>query len=142
MFPPLAGKPLLAHVLTAVRALQPDRVHVVCGHGGEALQEALPSQDITWVVQAAQLGTGHAVQQALPGVAPGARVLVVYGDVPMLRAKTLRTLVDRAEGAAGPAQLDLDTLPDVQAADARRPHQRLVTREHEDIDVLFLDVDG
>ena len=89
----LAGKPLLAHVLDAIRALRPDRIHVVCGHAGGVLQDALPNQDITWVVQAQQLGTGHAVQQALPGIAPGAQVLVVYGDVPMLRAQTLRTLV-------------------------------------------------
>jgi len=91
---PLAGRPLLAHVLDAARALQPAAIHVVYGHGGERVLAAFAQQtDLQWVLQAERLGTGHAVQQALVGVPDGARVLVLYGDVPMTRVTTLQDLL-------------------------------------------------
>jgi bifunctional UDP-N-acetylglucosamine pyrophosphorylase/glucosamine-1-phosphate N-acetyltransferase len=91
---PLAGRPLLAHVLDAARALQPAAIHVVYGHGGEQVPAAFAQQtDLQWVLQAERLGTGHAVQQALVGVPDGARVLVLYGDVPMTRVTTLQDLL-------------------------------------------------
>lgn len=96
----LAGAPLLAHVLATARALQPAALHVVVGHGGEAVRHTLQANDIQWVQQTEQLGTGHAVLQALPGVADSSDVLVLYGDVPLLSTDTLRTLV-----ANGPALL-------------------------------------
>lgn len=96
----LAGAPLLAHVLATARALQPAALHVVVGHGGEAVRHTLQADDIQWVQQTEQLGTGHAVLQALPGVADSSDVLVLYGDVPLLSTDTLRTLV-----ANGPALL-------------------------------------
>ena len=96
----LAGQPLLAHVLATARSLQPNALHVVVGHGGDEVQKALHAADIRWVQQAEQLGTGHAVLQALPAVDDASHVLVLYGDVPLLTADTLRTLV-----ASGPALL-------------------------------------
>ena len=98
---PLAGRPLLAHVLDTARALSPAAIHVVYGHGGDQVQAAFAGQDdLRWVLQAERLGTGHAVEQALPGVPDAAQVLVLYGDVPLTRADTLRELA-QVEGGFG-----------------------------------------
>jgi bifunctional UDP-N-acetylglucosamine pyrophosphorylase/glucosamine-1-phosphate N-acetyltransferase len=98
---PLAGRPLLGHVLSTARALQPAAIHVVYGHGGDQVQAAFVGQaDLHWVLQAERLGTGHAVEQALPDVPNDAQVLVLYGDVPLTRAETLRTLT-QVEGGFG-----------------------------------------
>src|SRR3970040_1284957 len=98
---PLAGRPLLAHVLEAARALGPAQVIVVHGHGGADVRAAFAGADVSWVEQAQQLGTGHALAQALPRVARGAQVLVLNGDVPLVRAGTLKRLVGgAAEGLA------------------------------------------
>jgi bifunctional UDP-N-acetylglucosamine pyrophosphorylase / glucosamine-1-phosphate N-acetyltransferase len=96
---PLAGRPLLAHVIAAARALQPAAIHVVYGHGGDQVPAAFADQpDLHWALQAERLGTGHAVEQALSGVPAGnVRVLVLYGDVPLTRVETLQQLV-AAEG--------------------------------------------
>lgn len=90
---PLAGRPLLAHVLAAADSLRPDRVCVVYGHGGESLPMAIGRADILWVRQEPQLGTGHAVQQAAPHLDPAAVVLILYGDVPLTRPETLQEMV-------------------------------------------------
>jgi bifunctional UDP-N-acetylglucosamine pyrophosphorylase/glucosamine-1-phosphate N-acetyltransferase len=91
---PLAGRPLLAHVLEAARALPVAAIHVVYGHRGEQVRAAFAdAADIHWVEQAEQLGTGHAVKLALAGIDDDARVLVLYGDVPLIRAETLETLL-------------------------------------------------
>ena len=96
---PIATRPMLGHVIDTARALGAARIHVVYGHGGEAVREAFRHDaDLTWVEQAERLGTGHAVQQALPGLPDAARVLVLYGDVPLVCADSLRPLV-AAEGA-------------------------------------------
>jgi bifunctional UDP-N-acetylglucosamine pyrophosphorylase/glucosamine-1-phosphate N-acetyltransferase len=92
----LAGRPLLAHVLAAARALDPDQILVVHGHGGEEVRTALAGEAVQWIEQAEQLGTGHALAQALPKVDKHARVLVLNGDVPMIRPETLRALVKAA----------------------------------------------
>jgi len=98
---PLAGRPLLAHVLATARALQPAAIHVVYGHGGDQVRAAFAGQDdLHWVLQAERLGTGHAVEQALPEVPDAAQVLVLYGDVPLTRAGTLRELA-QVEGGFG-----------------------------------------
>jgi bifunctional UDP-N-acetylglucosamine pyrophosphorylase/glucosamine-1-phosphate N-acetyltransferase len=90
---PLAGRSMLAHVLDAARALHPDSIRVVHGHRGDQVMAAFAADaDLEWVHQAEQHGTGHAVQLALPGIADGDRVLVLYGDVPLLRASTLKPL--------------------------------------------------
>ncbi len=90
----IAGRPMLWHVVNAARALDPAGIHIVHGHGGGEVQAAFEDQpDLLWAEQAEQLGTGHAVRQAMPEVPDGAEVLVLYGDVPLLRAETLRRLV-------------------------------------------------
>ncbi len=91
----IAGKPMLCHVFDAARALGAASIHVVYGHGGEQVKQAFASQpDLRWAEQAQQLGTGHAVQQAMPAVPDGARVLVLYGDVPLIRSESLQRLLD------------------------------------------------
>ncbi len=98
---PLAGRPLLAHVLEAARPLAPRKVVVVHGHGAEQVRVAFAQAKVEWVLQAEQLGTGHAVQQAMPHVAPDADVLILYGDVPLVSGATLKRLVQAAgEGVA------------------------------------------
>jgi len=96
----LAGEPLLAHVLHTAQALQPDTVHVVYGHGGDQVRAAFADQSIQWALQAEQLGTGHALAQAMPAIDDAQTVLVLYGDVPLTRASTLQPLLDAvAHGA-------------------------------------------
>ena len=91
---PIAGRPMLAHVIDTARALAPAGIHVVHGHGGDQVQAAFAGQDgLHWVEQARQLGTGHAVQQAMPDIPDGAQVLVLYGDVPLITADTLHRLL-------------------------------------------------
>ncbi len=97
---PLGGRPLLEHVINAARALQPDTIYVVHGHGGAAVQKALAAAPVEWVLQAEQLGTGHAVIQALPLIPDGHQVLVLYGDVPLLQPATLTALLRAADTAA------------------------------------------
>ncbi|GAB2805240.1 bifunctional UDP-N-acetylglucosamine diphosphorylase/glucosamine-1-phosphate N-acetyltransferase GlmU [Dyella kyungheensis] len=95
---PLAGRPLLAHVLEAARALRPQAIHLVYGHCGEQVRAAFDGQDdLRWVLQSQRLGTGHAVREALLDVPDNVTVLVLYGDVPLTRAQTLEKLV-QAEG--------------------------------------------
>ncbi|RZA29418.1 MAG: bifunctional N-acetylglucosamine-1-phosphate uridyltransferase/glucosamine-1-phosphate acetyltransferase, partial [Lysobacteraceae bacterium] len=92
---PIAGKPMLAQVIAAARSLEPQGIHIVHGHGGDQVQAAFADQpDLQWAHQARQLGTGHAVEQAMPGVPDAATVLVLYGDVPLIRGETLRRLLD------------------------------------------------
>ena len=93
---PLAGRPLLKHVIDTARSLEPTDIHVVYGHGGDRVREALANEPVTWVLQAEQLGTGHAVKQALPGIADDHLVLILYGDVPLTRRETLLELVKLA----------------------------------------------
>ncbi len=90
---PLAGKPLLSHVIDAARSLDAASIHVVYGHGGEQVRQAFAAEKLEWALQAEQLGTGHAVAQAMPGVPDDHLVLILYGDVPLIRADTLQQLV-------------------------------------------------
>jgi bifunctional UDP-N-acetylglucosamine pyrophosphorylase/glucosamine-1-phosphate N-acetyltransferase len=103
---PLAGVPLLGHVVSRARALDPSSIHVVYGHGGGAVRAALANEKLQWTLQAEQLGTGHAVMQAMPEVADDALVLVLYGDVPLISATTLRELI----AAAGAKAMSLLTV--------------------------------
>ena len=89
----LGGRPLLAHVIACARRLKPRGIHVVYGHGGEQVTKLFPQSDLHWVLQAEQLGTGHAVNQALPTIPDDAAVLVLYGDVPLIRRDSLWELV-------------------------------------------------
>ncbi|MDQ9170925.1 bifunctional UDP-N-acetylglucosamine diphosphorylase/glucosamine-1-phosphate N-acetyltransferase GlmU [Oxalobacteraceae bacterium R-40] len=94
---PLAGKPLLSHVVDTARSLSPSRLCVIYGHGGELVPERLQSPDIAFAKQEPQLGTGHAVMQALPYLNDELPTLVLYGDVPLITARTLQRLLDIAE---------------------------------------------
>jgi bifunctional UDP-N-acetylglucosamine pyrophosphorylase / glucosamine-1-phosphate N-acetyltransferase len=98
---PLAGLPLLAHVLATARELGPVAIHVVYGHGGDEVKAAFADQpDLSWALQSQQLGTGHAVLQALPSIPDDHQVLVLLGDVPLVRPRTLQRLInDSADGA-------------------------------------------
>lgn len=90
----IAGKPMLTHVINAARALEPAGLHIVYGHGGSQVREAFADQtDLHWAEQAEQKGTGHAVQQAMPNIPDNARVLVLYGDVPLIRSDTLQAML-------------------------------------------------
>jgi bifunctional UDP-N-acetylglucosamine pyrophosphorylase/glucosamine-1-phosphate N-acetyltransferase len=105
---PLAGRPMLAHVLDTARALRPEGLHVVYGHRGEQVRTAFARDtDIHWVHQSEQRGTGHAVRLAMHDIQDPARILVLYGDVPLLRSQTLSELIaTHAELAVLAAELD------------------------------------
>ncbi|MDH3560359.1 MAG: bifunctional UDP-N-acetylglucosamine diphosphorylase/glucosamine-1-phosphate N-acetyltransferase GlmU [Gammaproteobacteria bacterium] len=90
---PLAGRPLLGHVIETARGFAGAELHVVIGHGAEQVRAAFPETDIHWVIQDQQLGTGHAVAQVLPGIADDRVVVVMYGDVPLIRRATLDALL-------------------------------------------------
>jgi bifunctional UDP-N-acetylglucosamine pyrophosphorylase/glucosamine-1-phosphate N-acetyltransferase len=97
----IAGRPMLDHVIAAARGLQPQGFHIVIGRGGDEVRSwyaaAHPqSKDVAFATQEQQLGTAHAVQQAMPGIADGARVLVLYGDVPLIETSTLEDLLAAA----------------------------------------------
>ena len=91
----IGGKPMLGHVLERAAALRSERTIVIYGHGGDAVPSAFGNTVVKFVRQEPQLGTGHAVQQALPYLLPGGRTLVLYGDVPLTREKTLKNLVSK-----------------------------------------------
>ncbi len=95
---PLAGRALLAHVIDCARDLEPAAIHVVYGHGGERVREALADAPVSWVLQAEQHGTGHALMQAMPAIPADHDVLVLYGDVPLTRPATLRALLAARSG--------------------------------------------
>ncbi len=105
----IADKPLIRHVLDTALALQPDSIHIVYGHGGTQVRETLADSDVFWVEQAQQLGTGHAVAQAMPEIADDAMVLVLCGDVPLITVKTLQTLSSQADNQSlGVLTIELD----------------------------------
>ncbi len=98
---PLAGLPLLGHVISTAKSLNPASVHVVFGHGGDRVRETFAADStLHWALQAEQLGTGHAVQQALPALNDDAVALILYGDVPLIRADTLANLLGLASERA------------------------------------------
>ena len=97
----LGGKPLLARVINTALSLKPETIHIIYGHGGEQTREALTAYTtnapIHWIRQTEQLGTGHAVQQALPHIPNDAQVLILYGDVPLIESTTLTLLIAQAQ---------------------------------------------
>jgi bifunctional UDP-N-acetylglucosamine pyrophosphorylase / glucosamine-1-phosphate N-acetyltransferase len=97
---PVGGRPMLLHLIETARQLHPERIHVVVGAGAERVRTALAGQDVCWAVQKQRLGTGHAAMQALPAVDPAARVLVLPGDMPLVRATTLSQLLESAADLA------------------------------------------
>jgi bifunctional UDP-N-acetylglucosamine pyrophosphorylase/glucosamine-1-phosphate N-acetyltransferase len=129
---PLAGRPLLAHVLDAARSLKPKQILVVHGHGGAEVRAAFEGTRIEWVEQAKQLGTGHALAQALPKVAKGSQVLVLNGDVPLVRAATLERLLAASKSGLAICTSDLTDPAGYGRVlrDARKRVRRIV--EHKD----------
>jgi bifunctional UDP-N-acetylglucosamine pyrophosphorylase/glucosamine-1-phosphate N-acetyltransferase len=95
----LGGIPLVQHVVNSARALGARRICVVYGHGGETVPDRLAAADLSFTLQEPQLGTGHALQQALPHIGGDGQVLVLYGDVPLIRLSTLRRLIAEGDGA-------------------------------------------
>jgi bifunctional UDP-N-acetylglucosamine pyrophosphorylase/glucosamine-1-phosphate N-acetyltransferase len=104
----IAGRPLLAHVLDAARALEPRKTVVVHGHGAEKVRAAFAEAPVEWVLQAEQLGTGHAVQQAMAKVGDDADILILYGDVPLVRTESLRRLVEAGREGVAVMTTELD----------------------------------
>ena len=96
---PLAGKALVSHVIDTARSLSPKTLCIVYGHGSEAVRTMIDAPDLAWVLQEPQLGTGHAVMQALPYLGDASTTLVLYGDVPLIEAETLKQLVHAARDA-------------------------------------------
>jgi bifunctional UDP-N-acetylglucosamine pyrophosphorylase/glucosamine-1-phosphate N-acetyltransferase len=105
---PLAGRPLLGHVLDTARALGATRLCVVYGHGGDAVRAALDAPDLTWVKQEPQHGTGHAMMLAVPHLDESRPTLVLYGDVPLTRKATLQKLLNAAKGGLGLLTVNLE----------------------------------
>lgn len=106
---PLGGRPLLAHVIDRARSLEGADIHVVIGHGAGQVRAAIPDTDIHWVMQDRQLGTGHAVAQAMPGIPDDHTVLVMYGDIPLIKKATLEPLYQLAgQGMAALLTAELD----------------------------------
>jgi bifunctional UDP-N-acetylglucosamine pyrophosphorylase / glucosamine-1-phosphate N-acetyltransferase len=103
---PVAGRPLLKHVIDAAHALEPTATYVVYGHGGDRVREALKDEEVSWILQMDRLGTGHAVIQAVPGIPDDHVVLVLYGDVPLISAATLAELL----ALCGPKQMSVLTM--------------------------------
>ncbi|GAA0795722.1 bifunctional UDP-N-acetylglucosamine diphosphorylase/glucosamine-1-phosphate N-acetyltransferase GlmU [Marinobacterium sediminicola] len=105
----LAGKPMLQHVIDSAQRLAPEAMHVVIGHEGEQVEQAMSGQPLNFVWQREQLGTGHAVAQAMPNIGQDSVVLVLYGDVPMTRPETLQQLIKiAAQGDLGLLTVTLD----------------------------------
>ncbi|KIF80244.1 bifunctional UDP-N-acetylglucosamine diphosphorylase/glucosamine-1-phosphate N-acetyltransferase GlmU [Noviherbaspirillum autotrophicum] len=93
---PLAGKPLLSHVIDTAKALSPSALCVIYGHGGDAVPQAVGAPDISFAKQEPQLGTGHAVMQAVPHLRDDVPTLILYGDVPLTTGQSLQRLLDNA----------------------------------------------
>ncbi|MCL1886558.1 MAG: bifunctional UDP-N-acetylglucosamine diphosphorylase/glucosamine-1-phosphate N-acetyltransferase GlmU [Betaproteobacteria bacterium] len=108
---PLAGKPLLSHVIDAARSLSPSRICVVYGHGGDVVPQTFAALDLTFVLQEKQLGTGHAVMQTVPHLDESCPTLILYGDVPLITPSTLKRLIDESG-------TDRVTILTVEVADA------------------------
>ncbi|MDH4274785.1 MAG: bifunctional UDP-N-acetylglucosamine diphosphorylase/glucosamine-1-phosphate N-acetyltransferase GlmU [Gammaproteobacteria bacterium] len=134
---PLAGRPLLEHVIATAQRLQPYQVHVVYGHGGDQVLRTLQHCAVQWVEQRERLGTGHAVAQAMPNVADDEWVLVLYGDVPLITEATLRALVERAT-ASPDASLGLLTA----ILDQPKGYGRIVRDAHDQVTSIVEEKDA
>jgi bifunctional UDP-N-acetylglucosamine pyrophosphorylase / glucosamine-1-phosphate N-acetyltransferase len=129
---PLAGRPLLAHVLAAARALEPRKVVIVHGHGAEQVRAAFADAKVEWVLQAEQLGTGHAVQQAMPRISPDADVLILYADVPLIRPSSLNQLVKASRDGIAVMTAELEDATGYGRIVRNGPHNVARIVEHKD----------
>jgi bifunctional UDP-N-acetylglucosamine pyrophosphorylase/glucosamine-1-phosphate N-acetyltransferase len=105
---PLAGQPLLGHVIATAESLKVNKICLVYGHGGEQVRELYIERDLVWVLQEEQLGTGHAVLQAMPQIDAGHTALILYGDVPLVRPETLASLVSAGSDQLAVLTAELD----------------------------------
>ncbi len=103
----LAHKPLAQHVIDTASRLEPAKIHLVYGHQGELVKQGLSGENLSWVNQGQQLGTGHAVDQALPSIPDSAQVLVLYGDVPLTGMATLKNFIAESSGKLGILSISL-----------------------------------
>lgn len=105
----IADKPMIQHVIDTVKGIGSENIHLIYGHGGDVMQEQISERRLNWIKQAEQLGTGHAMQMAQPHFKESEKILMVYGDVPLLSAKTLQKLIDvQPEGGIGLLTIELD----------------------------------
>ncbi|EPG7578585.1 bifunctional UDP-N-acetylglucosamine diphosphorylase/glucosamine-1-phosphate N-acetyltransferase GlmU [Providencia rettgeri] len=105
----LAGKPMVQHVIDTAKSIGASDIHLVYGHGGDLLKEKLGEQNLNWVLQAEQLGTGHAMQQAAPCFQDDENIVMLYGDVPLIAKDTLDRLIEvKPEGGIGLLTVILD----------------------------------
>lgn len=105
---PLAGLPLVQHVINTSKKLNPEEINVVYGHGGELVQQQINDSEINWVLQAEQLGTGHAVDQVTDQLKDEQLVLILYGDVPLIKVDTLTELLEQAKEGFSLLTVQLD----------------------------------
>jgi len=105
---PLAGRPMLSHVLASAAQLAGARQHVVIGHGADKVRQQITQHEISWALQSEQKGTGHAVAQAMADVDENATVLVLYGDVPLIKTDTLQKLLDETHQGQNLALLTVE----------------------------------
>ncbi len=105
---PLAGKPLITHVVAAARAIDAEQICIVHGHGGDRVQAALSGKDLAYALQSPQRGTGHALQQAVPKLSKAPLTLVLYGDVPLVHPETLEDLLKAAGKGVAILTAELD----------------------------------
>ena len=105
----IADKPMVQHVIDTVKEIGSENIHLIYGHGGEQMQAHLSEPQLNWIKQSEQLGTGHAMQIAQPHFSNNEKILMVYGDVPLLSAQTLLNLIDaQPEGGIGLLTVELD----------------------------------
>ena len=105
----IAGKPMVQHVIDTAHSLKAEKIHLVYGHGGDQMKMAIKDESLNWVYQSEQLGTGHAVNQAMPFIPDEADVLVLYGDTPLIESETLKNLIAvHKENGFGLLTVDLD----------------------------------
>lgn len=100
----LGGKPMLSRIVDTALGLQPEKIHIIVGHGSEQIMQQLSSLPVHWIIQSEQLGTGHAVLQALPSIPTSSQILVLYGDVPLIQIDTLNQLIHHCDTNAHPKQ--------------------------------------
>ncbi|MFC3679266.1 bifunctional UDP-N-acetylglucosamine diphosphorylase/glucosamine-1-phosphate N-acetyltransferase GlmU [Bacterioplanoides pacificum] len=105
---PLAGRPMLSHVLASAAQLDGARQHVVIGHGADKVRQQITQHEVSWALQSEQKGTGHAVAQAMADVDENATVLVLYGDVPLIKTDTLQKLLDETHQGQNLALLTVE----------------------------------
>jgi len=129
----LAGKPMLQHVLDTAKQLNADGIHVVAGHGADVVKSAI-DDDVNWCHQAEQLGTGHAVAQAIDSIPESAEVLILYGDVPLTKVETLSSLI----GSVTAKQLALLTVN----LDNPTGYGRIIRDEHDEIRAIVEEKDA